>query len=254
VTVSYKLKALFDEDVSPVELFQDSIREIGRYARIPRRARTEIPCRDGIANSRLLSYEEIKKVEERLIKEGFELKPKHSKGGRDMRGTRENMEERMGKLYEVIKELVNERRFFKTSMLRDSAILRARVTDSRGYFNRTIHEDLRRLAQQGLIYSRGRGSTSAYYLGDGKEDGDRIEKGSFKKEEPEAKIRSYDCLGIVHSELDECGGCEANQHCHDVQKRLEEAGVKGEEKASLYEEPLIPRHVTVDINVSFKLG
>ncbi len=251
MTVSPKLRVLFDEDTSPGDVFRDTIREIGRYAKIPRRAVTKAPCRGGRhSNGRLLSYREMGDIEERLIEEGLELKPKFSRGGKRMKKTRKNIEERMGKLYEVIKEQVNEHKFFKMKTLLDSTILKTRVTAGRVYFARTIHEDLRRLVEIGLIYRRGRGLSSAYYLGDGKE-------GKVEKEKPADEDRAmpgarfYECFGVLHGERDECEGCHFQKHCFDMKSRIDKMSRKEEQQ---HREPLIPRHVTVDVNVTFRLG
>lgn len=248
MTVSYRLKAMFGEDVSPGELFQNSVREIGRYARIPKRAKTPVIHRSR-TSSRLLSYEQIGEVEESLIREGHELKPKFYRGGGEMRGSRKSMEKRMGKLYEVIREMVAKRSFFKTSQLMDSTILRARVTDNQEYFSRTMHEDLRRLAGQGLIYRRGRGTTSTYYLGDGRED---AESGEEKKPSGERSEPKIGCLGFgaAYDKMEGCKGCIIWKQCLIKQEEYEAAKANREER----EKPLIPKHVTVDININITFG
>ena len=251
MTVSPKLRALFDEDTSPGEVFRDTVREIGRYARVPRRTVTKAPCRGGKhSNGRLLSYREMGDIEERLIEEGLELKPKFSRGGKRMRKNREQIQERMERLYEVIRDLVDEHGFFKMGMLRDSAILRARIAESQKYFNRTVLEDVRKLAKNGLIYRRGRGLASAYYLGDGKEG--KVEKEKHADEDRAMPgARFYECFGVLHGERDECEGCHFQKHCFDVKSRIDKMSRKEEQQ---HREPLIPRHVTVDVNVTFRLG
>ena len=251
MTVSPKLRALFDEDTSPGEVFRDTVREIGRYARVPRRVVTKAPCRGGRhSNGRLLSYREMGDIEERLIEEGLELKPKFSRGGKRMRKNREQIQERMERLYEVIRDLVDEHGFFKMGMLRDSALLRARIAEGQKYFNRTVLEDVRKLVGNGLIYRRGRGLSSAYYLGDGKEG--KVEKGKPADEDRAMPgARFYECFGVLHGERDECEGCHYRTHCFDVKSRIDKMRTKEEQQ---HREPLIPRHVTVDVNVTFRLG
>lgn len=260
MTVSPKLRVLFDEDVTPKELFQSFVREIGLYARIPEKTKTGIRYKKSGANGRLLSYREMGEIEERMIGEGSGLKPRYSKGGREMRNTREKIEERMGKLYEVIREQIGKHRYFKTKMLMDSITLRERITDSQGYLKRTMHEDLRRLAEKGLVYCRGRGATSAWYLGDGKmetgpEDTPPINEAPVS-EEGKGRLKPEDvtCFGFneVIDKISKCRGCDFWEQCRDAcdEGLIKEALLKNVHR----EEPLIPRHVTVDVNVTFRLG
>lgn len=187
---------LIIEEGKPSTFVHDEIKEIRQFAKNPKRVITKVGSASCTGPARPLGYKEIGAVEEKMIQSGQDIKPRFSKEGKMVNAIIEN---RLCKLYDVIKECVESKGYFNNEMLRKDAILHDRITLSKAYLKGSIAADLKKLVKRGLIYCRGGHRFLYYYLGPNPVD----EKPPAGPSEVQPESKEEICKGVRESLIPE---------------------------------------------------
>ncbi len=220
------MTGLIIEEGKPSTFVVDEVKSIRQFAKNPKRAITRVKGNERSGPVRPLGYGEIAVREKGMIQSGQNINPKFSKEGRMK--INEMVENRIVKLYEVIKECVEAKGYFSNNMLREDAILHDRITLSKAYLKGSIAADLKKLVRRGLIYRRGGHRFMYYYLGPSPVDEEK--KDAEAKKDKEVEQSSEEAKGMIARLREEIG---------EAMKR-----VTGEKS-------LIPERITIDVNVKF---
>lgn len=214
------------EEETPQTFFRNEVREIGKFAKNPRRAVTRINGGKRSGPARSLSYEEMATVESDMIRSGRNIKPKFSKEGKMER--KEEIKKRLHRLFLVIRDCVKAGDYFDLNMLIKSPDLRDKVTSNSKYFDRVVYEDLKRLVGKRLIYRRGTRPV-CYYLGPSPMEKPVVKKKGVKPSPKQAKAAM----------------AKLRKGAKKTVRKVTKEAVTDAGRT------LIPEHITIDINVKF---